>query len=72
MRPSGPCRVRLERTTPDAGPGSRDEAEAVLAASGRPRYSLSATAGTTMTGIWRQQTEAACTSATLAGTVLSQ
>ncbi|WP_197686678.1 hypothetical protein [Cyanobium sp. NIES-981] len=71
-RPIGPCRVRLERTTPDAGPGGREVAEAVLDASGRPRYSLSGVAGTTISGIWRQQVDAACTSATLTGTVLSQ
>jgi hypothetical protein len=47
-------------------------APAVLDAFGRPRYSLSLAAGSTITGIWRQQTDAACTSATLAGTVLSQ
>ena len=72
VRPIGPCRVRLERTTPDPGPGSRDEAEAVLDAFGRPRYSLSLASGSTITGIWRQQADAACTAATLTGTVLSQ
>ncbi len=77
LRPIGTCRVRLERTMPDADPtsldqSSRDEAEAVLDASGRPRYSLSLAPGTTITGIWRQQADAACTPATLAGTVLSQ
>ncbi|CAK6689404.1 hypothetical protein VB734_13245 [Synechococcus sp. BA-124 BA4] len=71
-RPIGTCRVRLERITPDAGPTGRDEAEAVLDSIGRPRYSLSLAAGSTITGIWRQQTDAACTSTTLAGTVLSQ
>lgn len=72
VRPIGPCRVRLERTAPDPGPGTRDEAEAVLDASGHPRYSLSLAAGSTITGIWRRQTDAACTAATLAGPVLSQ
>lgn len=71
-RPIGPCRVRLERTKPDAGPSSREKAEAVLDASGRSRYSLSVAAGSTITGIWRQQSDVACTSETLAGTVLSQ
>ncbi|WP_071778331.1 hypothetical protein [Cyanobium sp. PCC 7001] len=72
VRPIGPCRVRLERTTPEAGPGSRYEAEAVLDAAGRPRYSLSQAAGSTLTGIWRHQGDAACTDSTLTGTVLSQ
>lgn len=43
----------------DPGPAARDQrlhddADAVLDASGRPRYSLSLTTGTTITGIWRQ------------------
>jgi hypothetical protein len=71
-RPIGACRVRLERITPHAGPTGRDEAEAVLDSIGRPRYSLSLAAGSTITGTWRQQANAACTSGTLAGTVLSQ
>lgn len=71
-RPIGACRVRLERITPNAGTTGRDEAEAVLDAFGRPRYSLSLAAGSTITGIWRHQGDAACTAATLTGTVLSQ
>ncbi|MEX1318086.1 MAG: hypothetical protein AB1Z22_13310, partial [Synechococcaceae cyanobacterium] len=71
-RPIGACRVRLERIRPDAGPSSREEAEAVLDSIGRPRYSLSLAARSTVTGIWRHQSDVVCTSATLAGTVLSQ
>jgi hypothetical protein len=68
FRPVDSCRVRLER----AGAGARREVEAVLDAAGRPRYSLSLSPGSTITGEWRRQPAAACTAETLSGTVLSQ
>jgi hypothetical protein len=72
FRPVGSCRVRLERSRPAPGPGSRHEAEAVLDAAGLPRYSLSLSPGSTITGVWRRQPAAACSAATLSGTVLSR
>ncbi|QPN59308.1 hypothetical protein H8F24_14900 [Synechococcus sp. CBW1002] len=72
FRPLGSCLVRLERNTPGAGSGARHEAEAVLDAAGLPRYSLSLSPGSTITGVWRRQPAVACSAATLTGTVLSQ
>ena len=72
FRPAGSCRVRLERTSAANAPAVRLDAEAVLDATGRPRYSLSLDPGATITGVWRRQAEAACTATTLSGTVLSQ